>query len=91
MKNTDIRLFERLEVRFICIFGSISLLLDPDPHSQNGSLSRRAKSNRIHVDPDPQHWPEDLNGFFSYILPYSMVSKTGRYFVPNSWERSSEY
>jgi hypothetical protein len=29
--------FERLEIGFICKFWSISLLLDPDPHSQCGS------------------------------------------------------
>jgi hypothetical protein len=28
---------ERLEIRFVGKYWSISLLLDPDPHSQNGS------------------------------------------------------
>jgi hypothetical protein len=42
-------LFERLKVRFICKFVSISMLLDPDPHSQYGSGSRTAKSLRIRI------------------------------------------
>ncbi len=43
--------FERLEIRFICTFWSISLLLDADPNSQygSGSGSRRAKSMRIRI------------------------------------------
>ncbi len=59
--------FERLEIRFICKFWSISLLLNPDPHSQNGSGSRRAKSKWIHVDPDPQNCPEDFKTDFLVI------------------------
>ncbi len=35
-------LLERLKIRFICKFCSVSLLLDPDPHSQYGSGSRNA-------------------------------------------------
>ncbi len=42
-------LFKSLEIRFIWKFWWISLLLDPDPHSQYGSGSRRATSN---ADPD---------------------------------------
>ncbi len=33
----------------------VTMILDPDPHSQYGSGSRTAKSMRIHADPDPQH------------------------------------
>jgi hypothetical protein len=36
------------------VLSSVSLLLDPDPHSQYGSGSRRAKSVRVHPDSDPQ-------------------------------------
>ena len=46
---------ERLKIRFTCLFWLISLLLDPDPHSQyrygSGSGSKGAKSMRIHADP----------------------------------------
>jgi hypothetical protein len=35
-------------------FRSISMLLDPDPHSQ--SESRTAIWMRIHADSDPQNW-----------------------------------
>ncbi len=50
----------QLEIRVICKLWTISLLLDPDPHSQYGSGSRRAKLMRIHEDPYPdpdrKHW-----------------------------------
>ncbi len=59
--------FERQETRFICYLWSISMLLDPDPHSQYRSGSRTAKSIRIHADPDQQHgyfnpWTEHKEG-----------------------------
>ncbi len=43
--------FERLEIRFICQFWSVSLLLDPDSHSQygSGSVSRRENSRLIRI------------------------------------------
>jgi hypothetical protein len=41
-----------LNIRFFFLFWSISLLLDPEPHSQYGSGSRRAKSKRIYADPE---------------------------------------
>ncbi len=47
-------LFEWQKTRFICKFCPISMVLDPD--SQDGSGSKTAKSMRIQVDPDPQHW-----------------------------------
>ncbi len=40
---------ERLEIRFICKFWSISFLLDSDTHSKYGSESRRAKSMRLRI------------------------------------------
>ncbi len=44
-------LFERLKFRIICLFQSISYLMDPDPdlHSQYGSGFRSAKSVRIWI------------------------------------------
>jgi hypothetical protein len=41
--------FERLEIRFICLFWSMSLLLDPDPHSQYEYGYRKAKLMRIRI------------------------------------------
>jgi hypothetical protein len=48
---------ESVEIRSIRKFWYITLLLDPDPdlHSRSGSGFRRAKSMRLHADPDPQH------------------------------------
>jgi hypothetical protein len=43
-------LFERQETSFNCQFLSI-MLLDPDPHSKNGSGS---STTHINADPDPQ-------------------------------------
>ncbi len=43
-------LLERSTVKF----WSITMLLDPDLHSQYGS--KTSKSMRIQVNPDPQHW-----------------------------------
>ncbi len=44
-----------LDIRSISKFWSISMLLDPDQHSQYGSGSRTAKRMRISADSDPQH------------------------------------
>jgi hypothetical protein len=43
--------FESLEIGLICAFWSISLLLDPDPHSQYES-----QESQINADPNQQHW-----------------------------------
>jgi hypothetical protein len=64
----SVRVLRRIRIQLLtsnCIRGSrsiepnqcwyISLLLDPDPHSQYGSGFRRAKSIRIHADTVPQH------------------------------------
>jgi hypothetical protein len=51
--------FEKLEIRFICQFLSVFLLLHPDSQSQfgSGSGSRRVKSMRIRISyPDQKHW-----------------------------------
>jgi hypothetical protein len=50
--------FQWYITRFIFKFWSVSMLLDPDLHSQYGSGSRAAKLVRIQADPDPdpQHW-----------------------------------
>jgi hypothetical protein len=51
------KIFYRQKIRFLCKLWPISMLLDPDPHSQYGSGSKTAKRIRIYVDPepDPQH------------------------------------
>jgi hypothetical protein len=59
--------FERLEIRFVGKYWSISLLLDPDPHSQYGTGCRRAKSMRFQADPDPQHCYRHCCTFMSLI------------------------
>ncbi len=50
-----------------CKLLSVSLLLDPDPHSQYGSGSRITKSMWIHAEPDPQHWLSFIYFWFSAI------------------------
>ena len=67
--------------------------LDSNPHSQcrSGSRSRTAKSMRIHVDPDPQHWfvrtgtftnliiynngPEEFHTSFNFLASYPCSHK----------------
>jgi hypothetical protein len=51
---------KRQETRFICYFGSISMLLDPDPHSQYGFGSRTAKSIRIRIHNHLKAWSSSL-------------------------------
>ncbi len=42
--QTMVRFLERHETSFISKFLSISMLLDPDPHSHHGSESRKSKN-----------------------------------------------
>jgi hypothetical protein len=66
-------LSERQEYRFLCYFWSISMFLDPDPKSKYGSRSRKAKSVRIHADPDPQQW-------FYAFLNFQIIHCLKRFF-----------
>jgi hypothetical protein len=44
------RVFEKHETRFICLFWSVSMLPDPDPHSQSGSREpNKCGSNEIRI------------------------------------------
>jgi hypothetical protein len=74
---------------FVCqvfLFWSISMLLNPDPHSYYGLGSRSAKSIRILDDPDPQHCPQHL-----YRLYKCCSFCTHRYLCSVSWNRGGVF
>jgi hypothetical protein len=60
--------------------------LDPDPHSQYGSGSRKGKSKRIHAGPDHQHWFLQLLAWVRTLrnILAGMVWTSSRTMMPHS-------
>jgi len=48
------------KIKKSCRLLSVLKLLDPDPYTIYGSGSRGSNDIRIQLDPDPQHWFEQL-------------------------------
>ncbi len=84
-------LYERQEKRFTCKFWSISMLLNPDPHSQLPIRirTRKAKGKRIRAYQDPQHWL--LHRYTIVSMPWQNAQKLNGYTIVSiPWQNAQK-
>jgi hypothetical protein len=83
--DAEVNLKGWMEIRFICKFWPISLLLDPDPHSQNRSRFRsgsgRAKLMRTRIRNTENTWKYEKNLHEKIYL--------WLFQLPRSWPKST--